>query len=121
MAHLRQHQEAQLERRSFSGSKWTDHDLIFPSKSGNPMDGHNLLQRHFRPLLTRLGLPSTVRLYDLRHTCATLLLVAGEHPKVVADRLGHCSTRLTMDVYSHVLPPLQAAAAEKLNALVFSD
>ena len=57
--------------------------------------------------------------YDLRHTCATLLLAGGEHPKVVAERLGHSSTVMTMDVYSHVLPDMQEAAADKLERLLF--
>ncbi len=60
-----------------------------------------------------------LRPYDLRHTCATLLLAGGEHPKVVAERLGHSSTVMTMDVYSHVLPDMQEAAADKLERLLF--
>lgn len=55
--------------------------------------------------------------YDLRHTCATLLLASGEHPKVVAERLGHSSTVVTMDVYSHVLPDLRAVADELEKSL----
>jgi integrase len=46
------------------------------------------------------------RLYDLRHSCATLLLAANEHPKVVSERLGHASVSLTLDTYSHVLPSM---------------
>ena len=57
------------------------------------------------------------RVYDLRHTCATLLLLAGESVKVVSERLGHASVTLTLDTYSHVLPTMQEAAAEKLEAM----
>jgi integrase len=57
------------------------------------------------------------RVYDLRHTCATLLLRAGENPKVVSERLGHASIVLTLDTYSHVLPDMQVGAVEKLNAM----
>jgi len=53
-----------------------------------------------------------IRLYDLRHTCATLLLAAGKHPKVVAERLGHASTTMTMDIYSHVTPTMQEDATD---------
>ena len=54
---------------------------------------------------------------DLRHTCATLLLLAGENAKVVSERLGHASVTLTLDTYSHVLPSMQEASADKLQAM----
>src|SRR5690606_39954439 len=57
------------------------------------------------------------RMYDLRHTCATLLLLAGENPKVVSERLGHASITLTLDTYSHVLPAMQEESARKLEAM----
>ena len=56
------------------------------------------------------------RLHDLRHTHATMLLRAGVHPKVVSERLGHASIAITLDVYSHVLPGMQEAAAELIDA-----
>ena len=58
-----------------------------------------------------------MRPYDLRHTGATLLLLAGESPKVVSERLGHSTITLTMDTYSHVLPGMQERAASKLDAI----
>jgi integrase len=58
-------------------------------------------------------------LYGLRHTCATLLLQAGTHPKVVAERLGHSSTTLTLDVYSHVSPGMQSEAAAQLETMLY--
>ncbi len=60
-----------------------------------------------------------MRLYDLRHSCATLLLAQGEHPKVVSERLGHASVTLTLDTYSHVLPTMQQQAAERLESVLF--
>ena len=57
------------------------------------------------------------RMYDLRHTCATLLLLKGENAKVVSERLGHASIILTLDTCSHVLPDMQEAAAEKMEAM----
>ena len=77
----------------------------------------NLERRNFKPILAAAELPD-IRLYDLRHTCATLLLAAGENPKVVSERLGHASIVLTMDTYSHVLPTMQKSATEKLTALL---
>ncbi|HEX8177256.1 MAG TPA: tyrosine-type recombinase/integrase [Pyrinomonadaceae bacterium] len=60
------------------------------------------------------------RVYDLRHSCATLLLVAGENPKVVSERLGHASIVLTLDTYSYVLPSMQQSATEKLENILYS-
>ena len=62
---------------------------------------------------------NTLRLYDLRHSCATLLLAAGENPKVVSERLGHASIVLALDIYSHVLPSMQQAATDKLERILF--
>ena len=59
-----------------------------------------------------------MRLYDLRHTAATLRLVNVEHPKLVQEMLGHASITLTMDTYSHVLPGMQEESAARLDALL---
>jgi len=93
--------------------------FVFAAENGEPMSDKNLFRRHFKPLLKEAGLPG-IRLYDLRHSCATLLLAAGENPKVVSERLGHASITLTLDTYSHVLPDMQEAAAEKLEGLLFN-
>ncbi len=59
-----------------------------------------------------------VAFHALRHTNATLLLLQGVHPKIVAERLGHSTVSMTMDIYSHVLPRMGKAAADKLEALL---
>jgi integrase len=59
-----------------------------------------------------------IRFHDLRHTCATLLLLADENVKVVSERLGHASVQLTLDTYSHVLPSMQARAAAKMDGIL---
>jgi integrase len=66
------------------------------------------------------GLPR-IRFHDLRHTSATLMLLNGEHPKVVSQRLGHSSVAITMDRYSHVLEGMQEDAADRLDALLVGD
>lgn len=78
------------------------------------------MQKHYKPILKRAKLPETLRLYDLRHSCATLLLSANENPKVVSERLGHSSITLTMDIYSHVLPDMQQGASDKLESILFT-
>jgi len=65
--------------------------------------------RAFRNLLKRVRLPQSTRLYDLRHTCATLLLGSNVHPKYVQELLEHASIPQTLDTYSHVLKGMDAA------------
>lgn len=64
----------------------------------------------------RAGL-TKLRFHDLRHTHATLMLMQGVHPKVISDRLGHSTVKLTMGTYSHVLPGIQREAAQKMDDL----
>jgi integrase len=116
---LAEHRLRQAEARLKVGPDYENNDLVFATSEGQPLNLRNLTQRNFRPTLKRAGLPETFRLYDLRHTCATLLLAANEHPKVVSERLGHASITLTLDTYSHVLPSMQQAASEKLEAILF--
>jgi integrase len=78
----------------------------------------NLVRRHFKPALKTAKLPN-LSLYCLRHTCASLLLQAGTHPKVVAERLGHSSTMLTLDVYSHVAPGMQSEATARIEQMLY--
>ena len=110
----------QAQQRLAVGPAYESYDLVFATATGQPLDENNLARRHFKPILRRAGLPEHVRLYDLRHTCATLLLAAGENPKVVSERLGHANITLTLDTYSHVLPTLQQGAAERLEAVLFA-
>lgn len=115
---LREHRRRQAEERLKAGARYENHDLVFCGNEGNPINPRNLITRHYKPALKRAGLPR-IRLYDLRHTCATLLLVAEENPKVVSERLGHSSVVLTLDTYSHVLPSMQKAATDKLAGMLF--
>lgn len=115
---LKIHRRKQLEAKLKLGAAYENLDLVFASEVGTPIQPKNLLDRHFRPLLKRAELPS-IRLYDLRHTTATLLLSAGENPKVVSERLGHASIVLTLDTYSHVLPTMQESATNKLEKMMF--
>ena len=121
MQSLQEHRIRQAEERLQAGSNWEHHDLIFTAHNGQPIDHRNLVRRHFKPLLEHANLPQELRLYDLRHTCATLLLSAGENPKIVSERLGHASITLTLDTYSHVLPDMQEGAAAKLEKLLYDS
>jgi site-specific recombinase XerD len=70
--------------------------------------------RHFKPLLERAGLPA-IRLHDLRHTCATILLMVGKHPKYVQGFLGNARISITLDTYSHVIEGMDGGLADAMD------
>jgi integrase len=111
------HRDRQATEREQQGVGWQEHGLVFPNTVGGPLDPHNLRQRSFFPLLERAGLPR-IRFHDLRHSCATLLLSEGVHPKIVSDLLGHSQIGITLDLYSHVTVTMQAVAAEAMGRLL---
>ncbi len=78
------------------------------------MNASNLTARSFKPILRRAELPD-IRLHDLRHTCATLLLTRGVHPKFVQELLGHATISITLDTYSHVLPSMSDQTATAME------
>jgi integrase len=71
-------------------------------------------------MLEVAGVPH-IRFHDLRHTHATMLLEQDVHPKIVSERLGHASVAITLDTYSHVLPSMQRAVAERLDTWIGAD
>lgn len=106
---LRDHKERQQGLRTFIGRILADNDLVFSHPDGSPIHP-DIITQAFSRISRRAGL-SGVRLHDLRHTHATLMLQQGIHPKIVQERLGHATIAVTLDTYSHVLPGLQEAAA----------
>ena len=110
---IRRYRQEQVERRLLLGPDYGPHDMVFASATGSPLIARNV-QRAFKLALGRADLPQTVRFHDLRHAAATMLLQAGVHPKVVSERLGHSTITLTLDTYSHVVPGMDADAAERL-------
>lgn len=112
---LKAHRAAQNAERLKAGSLWQDHGLVFCTHGGKPLDSHNVARTSFKPLLKRAELPS-IRFHDLRHTCATLLLSQGHHPRLVQELLGHSSVALTLDRYSHVMPGMGEQTAAAMEA-----
>jgi len=98
------------------GKPLTEGDLVFSHLGGAPIDPQ-VASRAFRRLARSLNLPTT-RFHDLRHTHATLLFQQGVHPKIVSERLGHGSVAYTLDIYSHVVPGLQEAAARRFDEML---
>jgi integrase len=114
---LDRNRERQEAEGAAKGDGWNDQGLVFRTRRGTPIRRDNLHSKSWKPLLRRAGLPD-VRFHDLRHTCATLLLTKGVHPKIVSEMLGHSSIAITLDTYSHVIPGLgEAAALAMENAL----
>lgn len=119
LAAMQRHRAKQAESRLLAGAAWQDHGLIFCNGSGRPLEWRLISQRHFRKICRQVGIYG-IRPYDLRHTCATLLLRNNESVKVVSERLGHHSAALTLDVYAHVLPDMGKQAGDRLESLLFA-
>ena len=90
---------------------------MFPTRRGAPLRPHSLTNRSFKPLLKQAGLPN-ICFHDLRHTCATLLLSRGHHPKLVQELLGHATIAMTLDRYSHVMPGMGDQTAAAMEAVL---
>src|SRR5215218_1344423 len=110
---LRNHRKTQLEEKLRANS-YEDQGLVFATSKGTPLDAQNIVNRHFKPLLKRTGLPDK-RWHDLRHTCATLLLGRGVHPKLVQHLLGHASITITLDRYSQWIATMGRHAADGME------
>lgn len=118
LAALKKYKREQAAYMLELGANYQRLDIVFASELGTPYYWKNLYNRHFKKTLEAAEIKTKFRLYDLRHTCATLLLQAGENPKVVSERLGHASVVLTLDTYSHVLPTMQQTATDKLEKML---
>lgn len=110
-------ERALLRRRSAADAEAHGSPFVFSTLDGTPMRRSNLRRSNFTPLLKRAGLKD-LRIHDLRHSMTSLAAAEGVNLKVLAERLGHSTTRLTQDRYSHVLPGLQRSAADAIDALL---
>jgi len=113
---LREHEKRQVAEKLWAGSKWDDTGLIFSTRVGGPTPARHVIAE-FHKALENAGL-RRIRFHDLRHSCATLLLVQGVSPRVVMEVLGHSEIALTMNAYSHVVPELQRDAAARMQAIL---
>lgn len=116
---LKKERKKYIEKKMRLGKEFNDNDLIICKKNGDPFKPHSFTNK-FRRFLARNNL-KTIRLHDLRHTNATLMLKYGINPKVAQQRLGHSSISTTMDVYSHVITEVEKEAAAKLDSGIFSN
>lgn len=103
----------QMDEQMKWGDAWIDSGRAFTMENGEALRLEYVTER-FNTLVKRAGLPP-IRLHDLRHVAATLLLAAGNDMKVVSETLGHASVAFTSDVYTSVLSEVKARAAVKLD------
>ena len=113
---LREYRADQELLRIQLGINLNNDDFVFIRPDGSPLNP-NAVTLAFKRIIRKAGLKH-IRLHDLRHTHATLMLKAGIHPKIVSERLGHSNIGITLDTYSHVLPGLQEAAAEIFDKML---
>lgn len=99
---LSQQHDRQQESKAVTGSRWKEHNLVFTSSLGTPLDQRNM-QIDFDAMLKAAGLPK-IRFHDLRHNAASLMLASGQSVVLVSRYLGHSSSQVTLEVYAHLLP-----------------
>jgi integrase len=112
---LRRHRLKQAEGLLQLGIRLTDNHHVVTREDGQPLQPRSL-SHAFRKFMRQHGNLQPIRLHDLRHTHATHLLADGVHPKIAQERLGHSSVSVTIDLYSHVLPGMQAEAVSRVDA-----
>lgn len=113
---LRRQKRRQNELRAAAGAGWVEHELVCTEPDGSPLHPAKL-SKAFHAIADAADLPP-VRLHDLRHGAATLMLAAGADLKIVQELLGHSTIAVTADTYTHVLPELAHDTAEAAAAIV---
>lgn len=114
---LREHLAMLEDERTFS--KWREHGVLFPTTLGTTI-GERYLSNHYKKILKANDLPN-IRFHDLRHSCATLLISLGVHPRIVMEALRHSQISTTMNIYGHVIPEVNRDAMNQLGALVMPE
>jgi integrase len=113
---LVEHRDRQRFLRQQAGERWQDGDLILCTSTGTPINPNNVT-RSFERLVILSGVPR-IRVHDMRHGAASLLLRAGIPAKVVQEQLGHASIAITLDIYSHTVENMQDQAAAAMSAVL---
>jgi integrase len=90
--------------------------FVFSGATGSLLRNSNFRRRVWRPAVRTLGLPRDLRIHDLRHTCAALLIAQGAHPEAIQAQLGHSSIQVTLDLYGHLFPDDVDRLAGQLDA-----
>ncbi len=110
---LQEHREKTTIERLLNSSPLKDSDLVFSKNDGSPIRP-DTITRAWSDLARKCGI-SASRLHDARHSHASIMLKMGVHPRIVQERLGHSTIAITLDIYSHISPGLQEAAAKRFD------
>jgi integrase len=113
-AHLRDRYFTVSHQAGLKASAYEDSGLVFATGKGTPFDTQNIINRHSKPLLESAGLPC-IRFDDLQHTCFTILLARGMHPKYVQHLAGHAGMQLSLDRYSPWMPSMGRDTADAMD------
>jgi integrase len=113
---LRAQQDRQPFERKAAMSEWKDHNLIFPSEAGTPLE-QSRVTRHWDKAVKAAGIPH-YRIHDLRHTVASHPIMGGFDSLEVARILGHSSASLAFDVHGHMAPTTKRKAADAPQVLL---
>ncbi len=116
---LREYKHEQNKAIIKLGALYENNGLVNASEKGTPLSPNNL-RRNFNLYIAKAKV-NKIRFHDLRHTHASLLLKDGTNPKIIAERLGHANTRMTLDRYSHLFPNLQAETAEQFGRILYDQ
>jgi integrase len=125
---LRAHRAGQLEERLAAGTHWAGTDFVFTTSRGKPMHAADVMDDSFRPICIAAGIPYStrenlrgpveergLRFYDLRHSCASLLIAQGVPLKVIQEILRHANIRTTSDRYTHLVPQVVGEALAAMD------
>ena len=120
VAALRSHRKVQLEDKIKAGSEWQDNGLVFATMHGGPVEAQNVVNRHFKPLLVRAGLPP-IRFHDLRHSCLSLLAQRGEPIRDLQALAGHATAAFTLQRYTHHYDASARRTADAMGDILTND
>jgi integrase len=121
---LREHREIQRRERAAAGVEWEPSacqptGIIFTTPTGRVTDPRSV--NRMLTVLCRTAKVRRVRVHDLRHTCASLLLAQGVDARTIMETLGHSTITMTLDTYAHVMDTTLRAAADRMDAALGSD
>lgn len=115
---LKKHKAKQAEQRFKMGGRYKNPDLVFTNKSGGFYLGTNMNSK-LKKVIAGTDLPQDLHLHSMRHTHASLLINSDVAARVIADRLGHSTTKTTLDTYSHVFAESEARAMQAIDMALF--
>ena len=114
---LKTHRKRQLEEKLAAGPMYQDEGLVFASRCGTPLDAQNIVNRYYKPLLERTGLPP-IRFHDLRHSCLSLLAQRGEPIRDLQALAGHATAAFTLQRYTHHYDASAKRTAEAIDGIL---